>query len=257
MMLKITKEGLSLNKGTLKQILLMTDGCSNHGENPVQIANLAFKQGITVNVIGILDDNEDVNKSGLNEVEDIAEAGGGISQVVYKEDLSQTVQMVTQQAMTGTLQGIVNKQLTNIFGKEQSLTEIDPEKRGEVMEVIEDLGETCHLDVLILVDTSASMHNKLATVKEALIDLSISLYARTGENSFAIYQFPGRRNHVEKVQDWLPELDSMSTVFPKLLSGGITPTGPALKEAIYEFSQMSVKESLLNEETIDEERFWH
>lgn len=258
-MLKITKEGLDLNTGTLKQILLMTDGCSNYGENPVQVANLAFKQGITVNVIGILENNENLGKKGINEVEAIAKAGGGISQVVYKEDLSKTVQMVTQQAMTGTIQGIVNKQLSDIFGKEQSLTEIDPEKRGEVMEVIEDLGETCHLEVLILVDTSASMHHKLQTVKEALIDLSISLHARTGENSFAIYQFPGKRQHVEKVQDWSPELDSISTVFPKLTSGGVTPTGPAIKEAIYEFSQMSVKESLLNEneEEIDEEKFWY
>lgn len=246
-----------MNKGTLKQILLITDGCSNYGENPIDIAGLAFKQGITVNVIGILEENGNMGKNGLNEVEDIAKAGGGISQVVYKEDLSQTVQMVTQQAMTGTLQGIVNKQLSNIFGKEQSLVEIDPEKRGEVMDVIEDLGETCQLEVLILVDTSASMHHKLQTVKEALIDLSISLHARSGENSFAIYQFPGKRDHVEKVQNWLPELNTISTVFPKLTSGGITPTGPALKEAIYEFSQMSVKESLLYDEEMDEERFWH
>lgn len=246
-----------MNKGTLKQILLMTDGCSNYGEDPVEIATLAFKQGITVNVIGILEENEKLSKKGIKEVEEIAQAGGGISQVVYKEDLSQTVQMVTQQAMTGTLQGIVNKQLSNIFGKEQSLAEIDPEQRGEVMDVIEDLGETCHLEVLILVDTSASMFHKLQTVKEALIDLSISLHARTGENSFAIYQFPGKRDNVEKVQEWRPALDSISTVFPKLTSGGITPTGPALKQAIYEFSQMNVKESLLYEQEMDEERFWH
>lgn len=256
-MVKTTKEGLNVNYGTLKQILLMTDGCSNYGESPIEMAKLAHKQGITVNVIGILDDNEKMGAKGRKEVEDIADAGGGISQVVYKEDLSQTVQMVTTQAMTGTLQGIVNKQLSNIFGKEQSLTEIDPEKRGEVMEVIEDLGETCHLEVLILIDTSASMFHKLDHVKEALIDLSISLHARTGENLFAIYQFPGKREHVEKVQDWSPELDPMSTVFPKLTSGGVTPTGPAIKKAMYEFSEKSVKESFLDEEAIDEEKFWH
>lgn len=246
-----------MNTGTLKQILLMTDGCSNHGESPVDIAKLAFKQGITVNVIGILEDNESVRDSGLEEVEHIAKAGGGISQVVYKEDLSQTVQMVTHQAMTGTLQGIVNKQLTHIFGTEQSMTNIDPEKRGEVMEVIEDLGETCQLDVLILVDTSASMYHKLATVKEALIDLSISLHARAGQNSFAIYQFPGKLNTVDCVQEWAEKLDSMSTLFPKLATGGLTPTGPALKDAIYKFSEQKVKERFLNEPEMDEEKFWH
>src|SRR5699024_10596997 len=129
---------------------------------------------------------------------------------------------------TQTLHGIVNEQLSDILGAKQTLTHIEPDKRGEVMEVIEDLGETCDLEVLILVDTSASMHHKLATVKEALIDLSLSLHARAGRNSFSIYQFPGKRNHVEKVHDWTPELNSISTIFPKLTSGGITPTGPAL-----------------------------
>ena len=42
------------------------------------------------------------------------------------------------------------------------------------------LGETVELEVLILVDTSASMKQKLPTVKEALLDLSLSLNARSG-----------------------------------------------------------------------------
>ena len=46
------------------------------------------------------------------------------------------------------------------------------------MEVVDELGETVHLQVLVLVDTSASMAPKLPTVKEALIDLSISLNSR-------------------------------------------------------------------------------
>src|SRR5690625_6773876 len=96
-----------MKKGTLKQILLLTDGCSNKGEDPAATAALAYEQGMTVNVIGILDDQvEDPN--GLEEVEDIALSGGGVSQIVYEETLAQTVQMVTKQAMTETLQGVVN-----------------------------------------------------------------------------------------------------------------------------------------------------
>src|SRR5699024_10638685 len=129
----------------------------------------------------------------LIEIEDIASSGGGISQLVYEEALSQTVQTVTKQAMTQTLQGFVNKELQQILGAEQTMEDLDPEKRGEIMEVVEDLGETSDLEVLVLVDTSASMHEKLPTVKEALIDLSISLNARIGKNKFAIYQFPGGR----------------------------------------------------------------
>ncbi|GAB6891507.1 hypothetical protein JCM14450A_25130 [Geobacillus stearothermophilus] len=44
-----------MRKGTLRQILLITDGCSNHGEDPAAMAALAREQGITVNVIGVLD----------------------------------------------------------------------------------------------------------------------------------------------------------------------------------------------------------
>src|SRR5690625_7741274 len=98
-----------MKKGTLKQILLITDGCSNKGEDPASTAALAFQQGVTVNVIGILDDHNRENPQGLQEVEAIAQSGGGISQIVYKEALVQTVQMVTRQAMTQTLQGFVNK----------------------------------------------------------------------------------------------------------------------------------------------------
>src|SRR5699024_2426072 len=127
-------EGFGVEKGTLRQILLITDGCSNKGEDPSATAALAFEQGVTVNVIGILDDNQDEDSAGLQEVENIALSGGGVSQIVYKESLSQTVQMVTKQAMTQTLQGFVNKELTEILGSKQTLADLDPEKRGEVME---------------------------------------------------------------------------------------------------------------------------
>ncbi|MFC4558568.1 VWA domain-containing protein [Virgibacillus kekensis] len=246
-----------MKKGTLKQILLITDGCSNKGEDPAATAALAHQQGITVNVIGILDDDQTEQPEGLQEVEDIALAGGGVSQIVYKQSLSQTVQMVTKQAMTQTLQGFVNKELKQILGPDQSLEDIEPEKRGEIMEVVEDMGETCDLEVLVLVDTSASMHDKLPTVKEALIDLSISLNARIGRNRFCIYSFPGKRKDIQKVFDWSPKLDAMSTVYPKLTSGGITPTGPAIREAIYQFGKKSLLKNLRDDDESGMEEAWN
>lgn len=245
-----------MKKGTLKQILLITDGCSNKGENPIATAALAFEQGITVNVIGILDDHETEESSGLQEVEGIALSGGGVSQIVYKESLPQTVQMVTKQAMNQTLQGFVNKELTHILGEGQTMSDLDPEKRGEVMEVVEEIGETCDLEVLVLVDTSASMRNKLDLVKEALIDLSISLNARVGENRFSIFSFPSKRKEIAKVFDWSPRLDSISSTFPKLTSGGITPTGPAIKAATYQFSKKGLLRSLKGKDEQDIEEAW-
>jgi len=232
-------------KGTLKQILLITDGCSNHGEDPIAMAALAREQGITVNVIGVLD-QDTIDESGLREIEGIAMSGGGVSQVVYAKQLSQTVQMVTRKAMTQTLQGVVNRELKQILGSDVSMEDLPPEKRGEVMEVVDELGETVELEVLILVDTSGSMKTKLPTVKEALFDLSLSLNARMGDNRFAVFVFPGKRTDVEKVLDWTPKLEALSSVFPKLTSGGITPTGPAIREAISHFKKKRSLRSLIS-----------
>ena len=185
-----------MKTGTVKQILLLTDGCSNRGENPSAMAALAREEGLAVNVIGVMS-KDIIDERAMGEIEQIAIAGGGIHQIVYAEQLSQTVQMVTRKAMNETIQGVVNKELQQILGNQLTLEELPPEKRGEIMEVVEDLGETVRMEVLVLVDTSASMKHKLPTVKEALIDLSISLNARSGENQFAVYIFPGKRTEKE------------------------------------------------------------
>src|SRR5699024_10896678 len=96
-------EGRDMNMGTLKQILLITDGCSNSGVKPMEAAREAFQMGVTVNVIGVLDPNQSENDDSFREIEKIAASGGGIHQIVYKEDLSKTVQAVTTQAMSQTI----------------------------------------------------------------------------------------------------------------------------------------------------------
>ncbi|WP_246946048.1 vWA domain-containing protein [Bacillus pinisoli] len=234
-----------MKKGTLKQILLITDGCSNQGEDPIAMAALAKEQGITVNVIGVMEEDT-IEEKGMEEIEGIAMSGGGVSQIVYAQQLSHTVQMVTRKAMTQTLQGVVNKELQQILGSNASMDELPPEKRGEVMEVVDELGETVELEVLVLVDTSASMKHKLPTVKEALLDLSLSLNARMGDNRFSVFVFPGKKKDVEKILDWTPKLETLTSVFPKLTSGGITPTGPAIREALSHFGKKRSLRSLIS-----------
>lgn len=187
-----------MSKGTIRQILLITDGCSNQGEDPVRVSEQIAKQGISVNVIGVLEDDQTEDPTGLTEVNEIAEAGNGVSRIVYAEDLSETVQMVTQQAITQTIQGYVSKELKDIFGKEVNEDELSPETKEEVHEIVEDLGETVDLQVLILIDTSASMQHKMSAVRESLNDLVISLRARMGNYYFSIYHFPTRRQITEK-----------------------------------------------------------
>jgi len=233
-----------MRKGTIKQILLLTDGCSNQGEDPIAIAALAREQGITVNVIGVVD-KDIIDERGMQEIQGIADAGGGVSQVVVAKQLAHTVQMVTRKAMTQTIHGVVNKELQQILGDQVTVEDLPPDKRGEVIDVVEELGETLALDILILVDTSASMKHKLPTVKEALIDLSLSLNARMGDNQYSVFTFPGKNKEVDRLLEWTPNLGTLTAVFAKLSTGGITPTGPALSEALAYFNKKkSIKDYL-------------
>lgn len=240
-----------MKKGTIKQILLITDGCSNQGEDPIAMAALAKEQGITVNVIGVMEEDT-IEDKGMEEIDGIAMSGGGVSQIVYAKQLSHTVQMVTRKGMTQTLQGVVNKELQQILGSKTSMEDLPPEKRGEVMEIVDELGETVELEILVLVDTSASMKEKLPTVKEAILDLSLSLNARMGDNRFSVFVFPGKKKQVERILDWTPKLETLTTVFPKLTSGGITPTGPAIREALSHFGKKRSLRSLISR---DEQHF--
>ena len=221
-----------MRAGTLRQILVITDGESNKGQSPIAVAAAASEEGYTVNVIGVSGKDGQLSKEAQVEIEAIASAGGGVSQIVFTKQLSQTVQMVTKQAMTQTLYGLMNRQLKQILGSDQSLEELPPEKRVEVVEVVENFSEQVSLELVVLVDCSGSMYDKLQAVKEALVDLSISLDARMGENAYTVYVFPGKRKETECLIEWTPDLSSIETVFPKLTSGGMTPTGPAIEEAI-------------------------
>lgn len=231
-----------MNTGTIKQILLITDGCSNQGEDPIKVSEEIARRGIAVNVIGVLDDDHSEDPLGLEEVNEIAKAGNGISRIVYADMLSETVQTVTQQAMTQTIQGFVSKELKEIFGRDTTEEDLPPETRGEVQRVVEDLGESANLQVLILVDTSASMQHKMEAVKDALDDFVLSLQARTGNHTYSIYQFPARNQVAKELLPWTSDGKRVAKVFPKLAAGGITPTGAALKQALRAFQQVPALE---------------
>lgn len=241
-----------MNNATIRQVLLITDGCSNAGEDPVAMSSIAKEEGLSVNVIGIMDEGDE-SERGMDEVDQIARAGGGMSDVVYARQLSQTVQMVTKKAMTQTIYGVVNREISQILGNNQEMEDLEPEKREELMEVVDDLGEKASLEILILVDTSASMKNKIPRVQEALLDLSLSLRSRQGDNHFCLYSFPGKRQEVEKLLSWTPELDSLKGAFKKLATSGITPTGPAIMEAVKVYSKRMKKGSTRDERADIEE----
>jgi Ca-activated chloride channel family protein len=216
----------------VKQILLITDGCSNVGLSPVVAAAHAHSDGISVNVVGVLD-HGDVGELGAAEIDEIARAGGGLSRMVNTRQLSQTVQMMTRKTVVQTIQLAVQKELKHVLGNE-SIEALPPEKRGEVVRVIDELGESSSLQVALLIDASASMKPKLAAVEEAIRDLMLSLQARQGKSEISVFHFPGSRHGDDCIMDlgWTDHLNGVNGIFPRLQMGGTTPTGPAIMHVI-------------------------
>jgi Ca-activated chloride channel family protein len=209
----------------MKQIILITDGCSNVGVNPVTAAAHAYAEGIVVNVIGVIDDG-DLGERGAEEIAEIARAGGGMSRIVTPAQLTQTVQMVTRKTVVQTIHQVVNEELKQILGQ-GGVAALPPDRRGEVVRVIDDLSENTPLRVALLIDTSASMKMKLKAVEEACRDLLLSLRSRQGASEMAVFHFPGNAD-ADLLVDWTRDLAKINQLFYKLNIKGTTPTGPAL-----------------------------
>ncbi len=224
---------------TFNQITLITDGCSNQGISPEEAARQALNQAITTNVIGITE-QEILGEHGRIEVEKIALAGGGLYQIVPIEQVAKTVQMVTRQAMNRTIQQAVHTQLMEIMGK-GDLNEIVPKKRLEVAKMVDQMAEYSHLNVLLLIDTSASMLNKMKKLEEAIFDFQLSLQSRTGKSNLSIVTFPGRNDVISIRVPWTDEIEQIRNVLYKMKPGGNTPTGTAIQASIAHFDRLKNK----------------
>ncbi|OPH51276.1 hypothetical protein BC351_35025 [Paenibacillus ferrarius] len=217
----------------MKQILLITDGCSNVGVSPVIAAAQAQAEGVTVNVIGVIDHGE-LGLLGSEEIREISAAGGGMSRIVDSGQLSQTVQMMTRKTVTTTIQHAVGKELQSILGSNQ-LEQLPPDKRSQVVQVIDTMSETTSLRVALLIDASASMKPKLAAVREAIRDLLLSLRARTGKSELAVFHFPSTKTSDQELEmdlGWTNQLANLDKMFYKINMKGTTPTGPALLQTL-------------------------
>lgn len=225
----------------MKQIMLITDGCSNVGENPAIAAALAKQEGIIVNVVGIVDYGT-IGELGSLEIAEIAKAGGGMSRLSGTQKLAQTMQMMTRKTVVQTIQHAVNKELRQILGN-TGVEDLPPDKRSQVVEVIDELSETTPLEIALLIDASASMRPKLAAVEEAIRDMMLSLGARQGNSRLAVFHFPGAHSGEEAVLDldWTTDLGSIRSIFGRLAMRGATPTGPAILKVLEFFRYGTLK----------------
>lgn len=225
----------------MKQIMLITDGCSNVGDSPVMAAAMAKQEGIIVNVVGIVDYGT-IGELGSLEIAEIARAGGGMSRLSGTQRLAQTMQMMTRKTVVQTIQHAVNKELRQILG-DSTVEDLPPEQRSQVVEVIDELSETSSLEIALLIDASASMKPKLAAVEEAIRDMMLSLGARKGSSRLAVFHFPGPYSGEDAVLDldWTTDLGTVRSIFQRLAMRGATPTGPAILKVMEFFQYGTLK----------------
>lgn len=218
-----------LSEKVLKQIIVITDGHSNYGRDPVDAAREAREYGITVNAVGILDAGW-MGARGRQEVERIAHVGGGVCQFTAAEDIGQTIHTVTSQLTRRYSELILNRQLRQMTGVE--LTGLSPAQRDVLILLLMKLDEEIEMDLVLVLDTSGSMINKKLALEESLAETMICLGQRTGAVKLAIVQFPGPAGNGCLIKPWQINNVLTSRILRAVSYGGPTPTGPAIEAAV-------------------------
>ena len=228
--------------GEIKQIIIITDGKSNIGKSPVDAALDAYKRGITVSAIGIVDNDGSGDERDVEELEGIAKAGGGLCEYTHIQNLGMTMQIMTQKTAQKTLEQIVSRQLKSIVGTD--INEIEPKSRYKIVDFIEKYGDKVNLKCVIALDTSGSMKYKLESAKQSLLDLLQSMKCRQGQSSIAVVTYPGQQNDVTSIVcKFTDNGDTLESRIRGIKAGGGTPTGPAIETAV----------NLILDETIENE----
>jgi Ca-activated chloride channel family protein len=216
--------------GMIKQIIVVSDGKSNKGPNPSEMAQLAQKKGIKVSTIGIIDN---CDESAILELENIAEKGGGICELTDIDSLSKTLSRVTVQSIYQTIEEVVSNQLKNIMDAE--LEEMRPDIRQRIINMIDKIGDETPLKCLILLDTSGSMRDKIEISKKSIYELLLFLEERSGENQIGVIRYPGVKGDYELLCEFTDDLTKLRRQISHIEVGGVTPTGSAIEGAIKVF----------------------
>lgn len=215
---------------TIKQIILVTDGQSNAGGDPVEAAKEAFQKNIVVNTIGIMNQRDQREKF-LEEIVNIALAGGGNYEYTYIDDLYQTMQSVTYKTVNQTLQSIVNKQLKEIVG--EGLHNMSPAERSKILNYIDEFSEEIDIQCCILLDCSGSMASKIHVARHSIIDLLSSFKGRKGKVELAVIAFPAENTEICKIiHQFGDDERELERSLYKIKTKGSTPTASAIHYAI-------------------------
>lgn len=212
-----------------KQIILVTDGKSNSGTDPVLVAKQSIEEGITVSAIGIVGGhNFDGN---VDEIKNIAKAGSGIWELTDIDNLESTMCVLTRQTVCNTIQQVINKELVNIIGKKIDEVEIDSRKK--IIDLINQVEEEMTLKCYIVLDCSKSMINKMEIAKKSLSRLLNNLNDRKGKTYVGLIAYPfGVEMDFRVITELTDDVKVLRNSMNEIKIGGLTPTGPALAKAV-------------------------
>lgn len=212
-----------------RQVMLITDGESNEGIDPITAAKEGHRRGVTISTIGITDKTNDERP--LSEIKDIAEAGGGVWELTNVQNLSMALSMVTVKSVYKTIEEAVNKELKDIIGT--GLNDMPPQSRIKVTDMIDRLGDEINIKCCVVIDSSSSMTNKMSMAKKSILNLLRVLNQRKGKTEIAVISYPGKnQEQYDVLCEFTEDIVLLEESLNKILIGGNTPTGPAIKSAI-------------------------
>lgn len=217
-------------KPVIKQIILVTDGQSNTGGNPIDAAKRAFDRNIIVNTVGILDRNNQ-REEPIEEIVKIAKVGGGSYEYTYIEELYHTMQSLTYKTVNQTIQEAVNKQLKEIMGN--GLDGMAPLERSKILNYIDSFSDEVRIRCCILMDASGSMNSKINSARYSILDLMNSFKGRKGKVDFAVIAFPGEKAQTCKtIYDFYNHEIDLERCLYEIKPKGGTPTAEAITFAV-------------------------
>lgn len=210
-----------MNAPKSRQILLVTDGRSNDGCSPTEAAAFAYRRKIIVNVIGI-GGRRPLSRRAVAEIEGIARAGGGYNKFVQHD-------FVQHDRLTNILDNVTQLPVLKVGSP------FTVRRQSSYYKTFESA-----LDVLILVDTSASMMKKLDAIRVALYQFAQLMRGRHLNSRIAVYTFPAENSVTSIVsrQPWTSHVEYLPSLMTNIRMRGITPTGTAIISAVREFDAL-------------------
>lgn len=210
-----------------KQIILVTDGESNAGIDPVLVAKGTGEQSITVNTIGITDMQREES---MTEIREIAESSGGVWEHTDISNLDAAMSMVSMKSVYNTLEETVSKELKSLVGSD--LEELHPGSRKKIIDLIDKLGDEADIKCCLVIDCSGSMKRKIDIAKSSALNLLRVLNSRKGKTEIAVLGYPHSEEEYSILCEFTDNIINLEKGLQKIKIGGRTPTGMALKGAI-------------------------